>query len=77
MFLSNIPYGASEAKVETLCEKYGTVAEVHLPIDAKSRKRKGFGFVTYVLPSDADACVEGLHGAAFEGADSASVSDVF
>ena len=67
MFLSNIPYGASEAKVETLCEKYGAVSEVHLPIDAKSRKRKGFGFVTYVLPSDADACVEALHGAAFEG----------
>ena len=67
VFLSNIPYGASEAKVETLCEKYGAVAEVHLPIDAKSRKRKGFGFVTYVLPSDADACVEALHGAAFEG----------
>ena len=67
MFLSNIPYGASEAKVETLCEKYGAVSEVHLPIDAKSRKRKGFGFVTYVLPSDVDACVEALHGAAFEG----------
>ena len=67
VFLSNIPYGASEAKVETLCEKYGAVAEVHLPIDAKSRKRKGFGFVTYVLPSDADRCVEGLHGSAFQG----------
>ena len=40
---------------------------MHLPIDAKSRKRKGFGFVTYVLPSDADRCVEGLHGSAFEG----------
>ena len=67
VFLSNIPYGASEEKIERLCERYGSVSEVHLPIDAKSRKRKGFGFVTYVLPSDADACVEGLHGAAFEG----------
>jgi multiple RNA-binding domain-containing protein 1 len=67
VFLSNIPYGAGEEKVERLCEKYGAVSEVHLPIDSKSRKRKGFGFVTYVLPSDADACVEGLHGSAFEG----------
>ena len=67
VFLSNIPYGAGEEQVERLCEKYGSVSEVHLPIDAKSRKRKGFGFVTYVLPSDADACVEGLHGSAFEG----------
>ena len=40
---------------------------MHLPIDATSRKRKGYGFVTYVLPSDADRCVEGLHGSAFEG----------
>ena len=67
VFLSNIPYGAGEEKIETLCEKYGSVSEVHLPIDSKSRKRKGFGFVTYVLPSDADRCVEGLHGSAFEG----------
>jgi len=67
VFLSNIPYGASEENVESLCERYGAVSEVHLPIDAKSRKRKGFGFVTYVLPSDADRCVEGLHGSAFEG----------
>jgi len=67
VFLSNIPYGAGEEKIESLCEKYGSVSEVHLPIDSKSRKRKGFGFVTYVLPSDADACVEGLHGSAFEG----------
>jgi multiple RNA-binding domain-containing protein 1 len=67
VFLSNIPYGAGEEQIESLCEKYGSVSEVHLPIDSKSRKRKGFGFVTYVLPSDADRCVEGLHGAAFEG----------
>jgi multiple RNA-binding domain-containing protein 1 len=67
VFLSNIPYGASEEQVESLCEKYGSVSEVHLPIDARSRKRKGYGFVTYVLPSDADRCVEGLHGSAFQG----------
>ena len=67
VFLSNIPYGAGEEKIEALCEKFGSVSEVHLPIDSKSRKRKGFGFVTYVLPSDADACVEALHGSAFEG----------
>ena len=67
VFLSNLPYGAGEEKIESLCEKYGSVSEVHLPIDATSRKRKGYGFVTYVLPSDADRCVEGLHGSAFEG----------
>ncbi len=67
VFLSNIPYGASEEQVEALCERYGAVSEVHLPIDAKSRKRKGYGFMTYVLPSDADRCVEGLHGSAFQG----------
>ena len=43
VFLSNIPYGASEEKIESLCERYGSVSEVHLPIDATSRKRKGYG----------------------------------
>lgn len=67
VFLANLPFDAPEEAIETLCEPYGAVSEVHLPIDKTTRQRKGFGFATFVLPSDADACVEGLHGSSFQG----------
>lgn len=67
VFLANLPFDAPEEAIEALCEPYGAVSEVHLPIDKTTRQRKGFGFATFVLPSDADACVKGLHGSSFQG----------
>lgn len=40
---------------------------MHLPIDKISRKLKGFGFVSFMLPEHAGNALRGLDGTVFQG----------
>ncbi|RFU34326.1 hypothetical protein B7463_g2026, partial [Scytalidium lignicola] len=66
LFVRNLPYSATEDDLREHFSPFGSLEEVHLPIDA-SGKSKGFLLVQY---TDPDAAVEAFHnldGEPFQG----------
>lgn len=67
VFFRNLSYTVTEEQLQELFEKYGPVTEVNLPIDKVTRKIKGFGTVTFVMPEDAVRAFSELDGSTFHG----------
>ncbi|KAI9171749.1 Multiple RNA-binding domain-containing protein [Paramyrothecium foliicola] len=66
LFIRNLPYGATEDDLRTQLEKFGTVEEVHLPVNATG-SIKGFALVLFADPSNAVEAFQALDGATFQG----------
>ncbi|XP_051176560.1 probable RNA-binding protein 19 [Leptopilina boulardi] len=67
MFLRNLSYTTTEDDVTKLFEKYGPLTEVNLPVDRISRKSKGFGTVTFMMPEHAVKAYTELDGSILNG----------
>lgn len=67
IFFRNLTYSVTEESLQQLFEKYGPIAEINLPIDISSRKIKGFGTVTFVMPEHALMAYNDLDGHIFQG----------
>ena len=48
LYIGNLPFSAREAEVEEFFAHYGDIESVRIIRDRRSRRSKGFGFVTYV-----------------------------
>ncbi|XP_050073836.1 probable RNA-binding protein 19 [Anopheles maculipalpis] len=67
LFFRNLAYSVQEEDIRTLFEKYGPVAEVDVPIDSITRKLKGFGTVTFMIPENAVTAFNELNGTFLQG----------
>ncbi|CRL01786.1 CLUMA_CG015002, isoform A [Clunio marinus] len=67
LFFRNLAYNVTEDDIQKLFEKYGAVVEVNVPIDPVSRKIKGFGTVTFMMPEHAVVAYTELNGTMFHG----------
>nr|CCA20488.1 RNAbinding protein putative [Albugo laibachii Nc14] len=66
LFVRNLPFSAVEEDLRTIFEAFGKVAEVHIPLD-ETKRRKGFGFVSFDTVSDAQKALQNVDGIAFQG----------
>lgn len=66
LFVRNLPFTAIEEDLTELFGKYGQVTEMHMPLD-DTKRRKGYGFVSYKTTVDAQAALTALNGFAFQG----------
>ncbi|XP_055845812.1 probable RNA-binding protein 19 [Episyrphus balteatus] len=67
IFFRNLAYTVVDDDLQKLFEKYGPVAELDLPVDSITRKIKGFGTVTFVMPEHAVQAFSELDGTTFHG----------
>ncbi|EDW26944.1 GL16640 [Drosophila persimilis] len=67
IFFRNLAYTTTEEEMQKLFEQYGPVVEVNLPVDKLTRKIKGFGTVTYMMPEHALKAFNALDGTDFNG----------
>ncbi|EZA55442.1 hypothetical protein DMN91_001735 [Ooceraea biroi] len=67
MFIRNLTYTTTEDDIKQVFEKYGPLSEVNLPVDKVTRKPKGFGTVTFVMPEHAVRAYNELDGSALSG----------
>ncbi|KMR02737.1 putative rna-binding protein 19-like protein [Lasius niger] len=67
MFIRNLTYTITEDDVRKLFEKYGPLSEVNLPVDRVTRKPKGFGMVTFLMPEHAIKAYSELDGSVLDG----------
>lgn len=67
IFVRNLAYVTTEADLRNLFEKYGPLTEVNVPIDKDTRKSKGFGTITFMMPEHAITAYNELDGQSFNG----------
>ncbi|CAG8545497.1 6357_t:CDS:10 [Diversispora eburnea] len=53
LFVRNLPYICTEDDLRKQFNKFGPLAEVHLPIDKETKKQKGFAYILYHIPEHA------------------------
>uniref|UniRef100_A0A182Q047 RRM domain-containing protein n=1 Tax=Anopheles farauti TaxID=69004 RepID=A0A182Q047_9DIPT len=67
LFFRNLAYSVQEDDIRALFEKYGPLTEVDVPIDSNTRKLKGFGTVTFMMPEHAVVAYNELNGTFLQG----------
>ncbi|KYM94101.1 putative RNA-binding protein 19, partial [Cyphomyrmex costatus] len=67
MFIRNLTYTTTEDDIRKLFEKYGPLSEVDLPVDKMTRKPKGFGTITFLMPEHAVKAYSELDGSILDG----------
>ncbi|KAK8662116.1 hypothetical protein V6N13_091704 [Hibiscus sabdariffa] len=65
--VGNLPWGVDELALETLFSEQGKVVEAKVVYDKKSGRSRGFGFVTYSSPEEADSAIKTFDGVELDG----------
>ncbi len=63
--VGNLPFTITEAEVTALFSEFGTVENVEIAINKKTKKPRGFCFVT--MENGADEAITGLQGKEVSG----------
>lgn len=66
LFVRNLTFSCTEDEIKSIFGAFGPVTTVHLPLDPE-KKSKGFGFVQFVIPEQAQKAREELDGSSFQG----------
>ncbi|KAI9489053.1 hypothetical protein BDB00DRAFT_962913 [Zychaea mexicana] len=53
LFVRNLAYTCTEDDLRELFSRYGSLAEIHMPISKDTKRPKGFAYVTFTLPEHA------------------------
>ncbi|MGE0823732.1 MAG: RNA recognition motif domain-containing protein [Candidatus Binatia bacterium] len=67
LFVGNLPFNATDAALEALFEKAGTVTTVGIMTDKFTGRSRGFGFVEMQNDREAQDAIERFHGYEFQG----------
>ena len=52
---------ATRAQIRTDFRKYGGIEDVYLPTERDTGRTRGFGFVTFMNPDDAEEAAKDMH----------------
>ncbi len=66
LFVNKIPIRWKEKDIKALFEVFGTVTEINIPIDKKTRQGRGFCFVTLDDAVDGRAAIDALNGTSYD-----------
>ncbi|MCJ1380660.1 Multiple RNA-binding domain-containing protein 1 [Xylographa soralifera] len=67
LFVRNLSYATSEDDLRAHFSRYGTLAEVHISTETRTGTSKGFAYVEYENPDNAQTVLKELDGKAFQG----------
>ena len=67
MYVGNLPFSATTDDVSVLFSEFGSVTDVHLPMDRDSGRPRGFAFVTMDTPAAMNAAITALNGHEYGG----------
>lgn len=62
VFVGNLPWGTDDQQLRADFEQYGTVTEARVITDRETGRSRGFGFVTYGSPNEAQQAIEKMNG---------------
>ena len=67
LYVGNLSYGTSEAKLRELFGKVGTIRSVTIPTDRMTNQPRGFAFVEMEAPADALKAIKMYNGQEVDG----------
>jgi cold-inducible RNA-binding protein len=67
LYVGNLPFSANQDEVRAEFSKFGNVEDCKLITDRETGKPRGFGFVTFTNPQEADAAIAAMHGSNWGG----------
>lgn len=69
LYVGNLSYDTSEARLGEVFSEYGEVASATLVMDRDTGRPRGFGFVEFADEAQGRAAIEGLNGQNVDGRD--------
>ena len=67
VYVGNIREDTTQEQLRILFIPFGPITQVQIPLDYKSQRNKGFGFVSFEDRDDAAQARENMHNAEFQG----------
>jgi RNA recognition motif-containing protein len=67
LFVGNLAYQATEAELRELFSAVGPLSYVHLPTDRESGRPRGFAFVEFAEPAQAEEAIRRFNQQPFQG----------
>ncbi|XP_013378730.1 serine/arginine-rich splicing factor 12 [Lingula anatina] len=67
LYIRNVPDGLRPEELRTLFGKYGPISDVYVPLDYYTRRPRGFAYVQFEDPRDADDALHYLDRSKFYG----------
>lgn len=67
MYVGNLSFDTTKDELEAVFSEYGTVTDVHIPMDRDSGRPRGFAFVTMNTKDEMDSAVKALDGSELGG----------
>lgn len=65
LYVGNLPFSTTSDDLRAAFEQYGTVTQAQVVSDRETGRSRGFGFVE--MDDGADAAIEAMNGADFQG----------
>lgn len=67
LFVGSLPYSTTQAQLEEMFAKIGTISSIQLITDKYSGQSKGFAFVEMSTDEEADKAIKELNGFNLDG----------
>jgi len=67
IYVGNLSWETSDSDLRDLVAPYGAPDSVKVIVDRDTNRSKGFGFVEFSDPAQANAAIAGLNGKDFKG----------
>jgi len=67
LFVGNLSFNTTENDLQEAFAAHGSVVEANLMMDRMTGRSRGFAFVTYSSPEEAQKAIQAMHGAQLDG----------
>ena len=67
LFVGNLSFKTTENDLQEAFGAHGTVTEASLMMDRMTGRSRGFAFVTYATPEEAQKAISAMHGQQLDG----------
>jgi len=67
LFVGNLSFNTTENSLHEAFSAHGNVVEANLMMDRMTGRSRGFAFVTYSTPEEAQKAIEAMSGAQLDG----------
>ena len=67
LFVGNLSFNTTENDLQSAFAAHGQVMEANLMMDRMTGRSRGFAFVTFSTPEEAQKAIEAMHGAQLDG----------
>jgi RNA recognition motif-containing protein len=67
LFVGGLSWDTSDSSLSAAFERFGPVTEAKVITDRDTGRSRGFGFVTFEAPADADAAMQEMDGSELDG----------